>query len=162
MTDQVLFQDACESVSRYKNRTQMYEEGWKKEHNEAVKCLEFEEILVFGVSIYEFLNRLDEMWRLKVHKKQVEHDPKIDEAIERLYEAWLAPCDMVTARLDSFENAGYEVAGAKEFRSACREVKGLLTADSDFFRHQNLLTLRYEAIEEHRAGKSVELAELSD
>lgn len=156
----IIFEDAQYSIRKYQKSSKSYEEKWKTDHEEAMKCMDFEAIIAFGLSIYQFLNNLDEMWRMNVLKGQMAHDKSVDDVIDKLYRAWSEPCGHLLNSLASFEKAGYEITGADKFRAACREVEGLLTTDNDFFHHDKLLELRDRAIDEHHDGKSI--AELID
>src|SRR5437870_2969333 len=97
------FRDARAFLHRYVRKTRSYEGRWKKAHDEAMHCLDFEELLAFGLSVYNLLNRLDEVWRLKVHKHVVDYDAKVEKIIAALYARWLGPCQAVLKRLKALE-----------------------------------------------------------
>jgi hypothetical protein len=162
-TDETI-QDAQESLRRYENRSARYEEQperWKQDHNAAMHCFDFEGLLAFGLSLFDFINRIDEAWRIKVFRNLVPYNPTVDEGIEELYHLWLKPCDRLLVRLSELEKY-FDVAGAKEFRSACREVQGILTEDEEFFAHDQLVRLRDEAVEANRRGEVEEMRSLGD
>jgi len=153
--------EAQESLARYERKTDYYEEHWKQDHQEAMRCFDFEEVLAFGLSLYDYLNRIDEAWRAKVHRQLISYDAEFDRLIEELYRLWLKPCDRILNRLTSFEKH-FEVEGAKEFRAACREVKGLLTPDEEFFSQDRLVRLRDEAVAANLRGDVEEMKGVAD
>ena len=150
---------AREQLERYEKSS----ESWKEDHEAAQRCLDFEGLLAYGVSLVRFIDAIDLAWRTKVLQKQLPHDAKMEEAIDCLYRGWLYPRERMTKRLESFEEQGFLVSGADEFRQACREVKGILTPDGEFFAGNDaLLRKQDEAVEAHGRGETVELRELSD
>ncbi|HKI35497.1 MAG TPA: hypothetical protein VKA46_26815 [Gemmataceae bacterium] len=163
VTDETI-QDAQESLQRYEKRSERYSqqpEQWKQDHEAAMCCFDFEGLLAFGLSLYDYINRIDEAWRVKVYRNLVPHDPAVDKVIEELYRGWLKPYDRVLARLSALEKH-FDVAGAKEFRSACREVQGILTPDEEFFIHDRLARLRDEAVDANRRGEAEEMRSIGD
>ena len=150
---------AREQLQRYERSS----ESWKEDHEAAQRCLDFEGLLAYGVSLVHFIDAIDLAWRTKVYQKQLPHDVKMEEAIDFLYERWLNPCERMTRKLESFEEQGFLVSGADEFRQASCEVKGIRTPDNEFFAGNDaLLRKQDEAVEAHRRGETVELKELSD
>jgi hypothetical protein len=111
--------NVSDAVAKYQEET----EGWKRDHEEALKCMEFEQLIAFGLSAFELLKRIDQIWKRRVEEQTVDYDEAVDEAIERLYNAWLQPCAGVLARTSAFEKAGFKVVGSREFRSACAEAR---------------------------------------
>jgi hypothetical protein len=157
-------QDAQESLQRFERRTERYAEQpeeWKQDHDAAMRCFDFEGLLAFGLSLFDFINRIDEVWRVKVFRGLVPYDPASDEVIGDLYRWWLRPCDRILARLSELEKH-FDVEGSKEFRSACREVQGLLTRSADFFTHERLARLRDEAVDANRRGESEEMRSIDN
>jgi len=160
--DPEFFQEARESIDLYETRTETYAERWKKEHDEAMECINLEELIAFGITIFDLINRLDEIWRRKVHENRIPYNPDVDAAIETLYAKWMGPFDRVMAQVNKFRQAGYNVAGEQEFISAHREVKGILTSASDFFTDEKLADLKDNAIDEHLRGNLIEFQEMGD
>lgn len=138
-------------IQAYREETE--QEQWKADHDVAMKCMSFESHLGLGVSLFESINRIDEAWRAKVHAKQVEYDPAVDEQIAFFYLWWFSPSDVLLDVLDYFESLGFQVEHADRFRAACREVHGLLSNDTEFFAGDRLAQLRDDAIESHRRGE---------
>jgi hypothetical protein len=157
-------QNARDSLRRYEEQTEQYgeqPEQWKQDHEAAMRCLDFEGLLAYGLSVFDFINRIDEAWRIKVYRNLVPYKPEVDKLIDELYHWWLRPCDRVMAQLVALEKH-FDVEGGKEFRSACREVQGILTRDEDFFRHGRLTQLRDEAVDANRRGEAEEMRSMGD
>lgn len=106
-----------------KNSVERYSEQWKKDHDEAMACLEFEELIAFGVWVRGLIDRVNEIWRSNVERNPAIYDEKVDEQIEQLYSRWLEPAHSSFERIDSFEQKGFDVSGASEFRAAYRAVE---------------------------------------
>lgn len=126
---------------------------WNAAQERATHCLEFELLLAHGLSLLGQVNSIDEKVRLKIFQGDVEYDARFDDLLTNFYQSWLGPRDKLLRELQSLEQEGFPVERAEEFRAACREVEGILTADDEFFTGDELVTLRDEAIDEHRAGR---------
>lgn len=126
---------------------------WKNDHQRAMYCMEFELLLEHGLSLLAQLNSIDEKIRLKFFRGEVEYDSQYDDILTGYYQQWLKPCDKLLAELKSLKNEGFSVERAEEFRSACREVQGILTDDDEFFTGDALKVLQDQAIDEYRAGR---------
>lgn len=107
------------SVSRY----QAESESWQQDHDQALQCLEFEQLVAYGISVYQLLGKLNEIWKLRVAEHFVDYDAAMDDAIELLYRSWLEPCPRILRQITAFESAGFDVVGAREFRAACQEAE---------------------------------------
>jgi hypothetical protein len=149
-------------VDRYNRRAASYEENWKGDHDDAMRCVELEEVIALGLTVYNLINRMDEIWRLAVHKKKVAYSPKVDKLITKALRDWLRGCKILAKIIKKVEGLGYEVTGAEEFRLACREAEGILTPDEAFFDGEKLQGLEAAALKSHRAGRTKTLRSLSD
>lgn len=148
------------SVERLKRDLDQYRgdsQSVAPDHCAAVACLDFESLLRKGLWIYHELNRLDESFRGLVHRGELEYVPEWDDALEEAYRAWLKPCDRVLQSLKEFEEQGFAVAQADEFRAARHEVAGLLTPDAVFFSGEPLARLSDEALEAAHRGECEEI-----
>jgi hypothetical protein len=155
-----LFKDMNESVDRYNRRAES--EKWKKDHDEAMKCLELEEAIAFGLTIYNLMNRVDEICRLAVHKKKVPYNPDVEKNLTHAFREWFRGSKKLEKILGKFESLGYEVTGAEEFRAACREVGGILTEDEEFFAGDKLGELAVAAVKANASGATKELRRVTD
>jgi hypothetical protein len=111
---------------------------------------------------YNLLNRVDEIWRLGVHKKKVEYNPEVDQSLTKCFRKWFDVSVSLAKGIERFSSRGYDVTGAAEFLSACREVEGILTPDGEFFTHRKFLALEAAAIKSNRSGQTAELRSMSD
>lgn len=130
-------------------------EQWKIDHDTAMQCVDLELFLQEGLSIYEAINHLDEEYRTLIHSGDAEYDPAAEDLVRRIYERWLEACELLLDLkvIESFEQQGFRVNYADEFRAACREVRGALTEDAEFFSSDRLVELRDAAIDECRRGE---------
>lgn len=91
-------------------------EDWKSEHDDAMACLDLEYFLQVGIALYDFIDRLDEEWRLSVVRGKAVSDPNIVRQFDELFDAWLQPCARVESRIQALEAREYVVKHADEFR----------------------------------------------
>lgn len=155
---------ARESICQYDKQSEDYDHPFKMEdHETAMECLDFEGFLAFGLSLVRFVDRFDLAWQSKVRKGLIPPQKEIEDLVDAMYKAWMHPCDRVMKRIEEFEKEGFQVSGAEDFRLACREVKGILTPDEDFFAgNDQLVRLQEEAVAANQRGETVELKEFSD
>lgn len=156
--------EARQSVSRYGEHIEHIRQQVREviaDPERRAYPIEFAGVLVWASSIASFLQGLDESWREGLYSGNLEHAPEFDETIRDLYRRWLSTSLRLAEQLQTLEKQ-VRIASADEFRQRIQEVKDLLTLDHDFFTSDQLVTLRDQAIEEHRSGKTAELKELSD
>ena len=117
--------------------------------------MDVEAILRVGNAVFSFVTWIDDELSLASLKGELEElSPEaLREQLHNLYRAWLRPCDAVELAVRRCEADGFEVEGAEEFRSARREAQGVLTPDAEFFRGDELVVLRDQAVEDARAGR---------
>lgn len=131
-------------------------ESWRDDHEVAMACYRFQDILQRGIMLFDLLVRVDECWRKLVSDGKVSCDPNVPQILKKLLARWSEPCPEALRRLEVFERNGFEVAFAEEFRSRCREAQGILTPDSAFFVDDALVSLRDAALDQHRRGETIE------
>lgn len=136
-------------VSQYRDESK----DWRKLHNGPLACLDFDLHLRFGLSLYEALNWADEKWHALVRSGKEEYSEKAVRQLRKAYADWHAPCEYLLKALKYFEDLGYKVEQAEAFRTACREVAGILTDDEDFFADEALVQARDDAIDAFRRGE---------
>jgi hypothetical protein len=127
-------------------------ELWNRDHRLAMASADFEDHLAFGLKLFDRITEIDQSWRREVFSGMVDYDSGFDAEIRELYEAWNKPCDLNEAVLSWLESRFGPVNHAEEFRSHCREVKGILTPDDQFFADEKLVDLRDQAIDDLRGG----------
>jgi hypothetical protein len=103
-----------------------YQEAWKPEHNEAMRCRDFEEALAVGIAIFRALARLDTAWRQRVSQGTETYDPETEETLRGFFHWWLQPCTTAMERLRYFEGRFDAVEGAADFRRCCEETQEIL------------------------------------
>ncbi len=141
------------SVNRRMRSYQEEVEHWETGDDLEINRLDFELLLRFGISLFETINFIDETWQLKVATEELDHSDESQNDIVQLYEWWLRPCNSLLAELKRFEDKDFVVTHAEAFRSAYREVYGILTPDEEFFSGEDLVTARDKAIDEHERGE---------
>lgn len=127
-------------------------EQWKKDHDTAARCMNFELLLQHATSVYEAINFFDESARQLHASGKQEYTAETGDVIRKLYRSWLQPHESIVQTILVFENAGYSVSFSSEFRSAVREVQSLLAEDEDMLTTDRFIELRDAAIDDHRAG----------
>lgn len=133
-----------------------YNEPWKPDYEAAMDCRDVEDWLYVGNGIFDAINSFDEKHQLRVMRGELEFDNTHNEKIREAYRWWLTPCEALATRIESLRKSGFNVDHAEQFLSNCREAKGILTDDAEFFKNESLVNLRDEALDEHRAGESIE------
>jgi hypothetical protein len=133
-----------------------YNERWKMDYKAAMKCRDLEDWLYVGNGIFDAITSFDEKHQSRVFKGEIEFDPDHAELIKQAYSWWLGPCEELCAKIKLMHDQHFEVNNSAQFLSNCREAKGILTPDGEFFNHEDMVALRDMAIDEHRAGQSLE------
>ena len=138
-------------------------EQWRQDHDAAMQCRDFELLLKLGIDVYETLGRIDTAVSAAALRGERGEADLV--AVDDLYRIWLSLAEAVERRLDEFEQAGFRVEFAETFRTARREVQGVLTPDADFFRDDNLADVRLAdvrdaAIDSHRRGETDDLIDV--
>lgn len=131
-------------------------ETWKVYHDHAMKCYDFEDFLGVGIALFDGITDFDERHRARVLANEVEYDPEHSATIKDAYRWWLRPCEHIQAKIDSLRADFGILKNAEEFLSRCREAKGILMEDAEFFTGETFIELRDEALDEFRAGNSIE------
>jgi len=135
---------------------QIEAEEWKRDHFVAMKCFEFEDFLLVGIGLFDAITDYDERHRARVLSGETEFDPEHSELIKEAYRWWLKPCREIRVEIEKFRKQFGEVKNSDKFLSRCREAEGLLTDDAVFFSGEDMITLRDAAIDDHRAGDTIE------
>ena len=103
-----------------------YEEAWKQDHIEAMRCRDFEETLAVGIAIFRALVQIDTTWRERVSRGVEEYSVEEDQALRASFLSWLRPCAQGLERLRYFETRFDAVEGSAEFRRCCEEAKEIV------------------------------------
>jgi hypothetical protein len=119
----------------------------------ATACVDFEELLALGNSVFEAVSHLDAIWHRKVNEGTILFDAAAEGKILELYVLWLTPSVGLLGELERFERDGFTLGGAEGFRRHCEDARGLSTPDDEFF-GEELIPLQDEALAAHRrAGR---------
>ena len=132
-------------------------ELWKRDHALAMAYYNFRDFLEFGINLFDSITKIDEDWRLRVLKHELEYDPAVANRILDVYKMLLEPCAEIERIIPLLEQRFGSVANAAEFRSRCREARGILTPDGQFFAGDALVSLCDAAIEENRKGEAFDV-----
>jgi hypothetical protein len=132
-------------------------ELWKRDHALAMAYYDFQDFLEFGINFFDSLTKIDEDWRLRVLKHELEYDPVVADKILGLYKMFLADCTEIERMVSLLEQTFGNVVNAAEFRSRYREARGIVTPDEQFFVGDALVNLRDAAIEENRNGETFDV-----
>lgn|GEM_PF-4487033 len=128
-------------------------EKWYQDHKLAMACMECESFLQAAIADFYAINQLDEMWRIQIAENVVEYSEEFEDILTDLYKLWLQSKEKLLEQVDLFLEAEFEIKLAEKFRSACREVEGILTEDEDFFGDEKLGELREQAVKDYNEGE---------
>ena len=98
-------------------------EQWQDAHAEAMACLDLQDTLAFGLSVYHQIAGAESAWYASVDAGQIPFDETEETAFGHLYALWLLPCDRLLAKVQRFEEAGFHVEEATEFRSVAEQAR---------------------------------------
>lgn len=98
-------------------------EQWQDAHAAAMACLDLQDTLAFGLSVYHQIAGAESAWYASVNAGQVPFDETEETAFGHLYALWLLPCDQLLAKVQRFEEAGFHVEGATEFCSMAEQAR---------------------------------------
>ena len=98
-------------------------EQWQDAHAEAMACLDLQDTLAFGLSVYHQIAGVESAWYASVDAGQIPFDETEETAFSHLYALWLHPCHRLLAKVQRFEEAGFHVEGATEFRSVAEDAR---------------------------------------
>ncbi len=96
--------------------------------DKAMECLDCEAVLQLGIDALRWLDRADLHIRKVIETGQVEFDEQVDTVIKDLYEAWLAPCEMVNQWIDVQIARSFTLNNLDEFRECESEVRAVVVA----------------------------------
>lgn len=102
-------------------------ESWKNDHDRAMDCLELDGLVGFGLHLYDWLCRTDNILSRSVLEQKMQFSDQAAKKLAEWYAWWLEPCDSVLKEIDKFEAEGYQVHGADRFRRACQDVRAILS-----------------------------------
>jgi hypothetical protein len=105
------------SARRY---LEVFEESWKADHDDAMRCRDFEEIAAEATKVFELVDELVRQRRECVFRGLQDPNPQLDEEEKNLYADWLRLTEEDVPHLEGLEKTYGVVEGAERLR-ACRE-----------------------------------------
>lgn len=107
-------------------------EPWLREHLAVKDCWALEDVLGFGLNMYDRFKRIGErrIDALDRGHGDANLDWPFDEQLAKALKAWLDISLTYLPAIDACERAGFNVENAVKFREACRNVS-LMVLDVD-------------------------------
>ena len=99
-----------------------YEEGWRQDHEEAIRFWDFQENLSVGIAIYQTIAQRSSSWRQRVSLGIEPFRPEDEQEVRNLYVWWLNSCQHALSRLEHFEREFGAIDGAAQFRLCCEQA----------------------------------------
>ncbi len=101
-------------------------EPWLRHHEEAMRCLDFEERLVWGMGLFRTLNEIEA--RIQAQLIQAPIDPVIAKLsdFDAYYLLWLDVSEGYLAMARKFAANGYEVPVLEEFSVMVEEARAMI------------------------------------
>lgn len=87
------------SLSAARRYLQVFEESWKADHDAAMRCRAFEEMIAEAAKVFELIDELVHLRRGSVFRGLQELIPQLDEDEKTLYVEWLGLVETDFARL---------------------------------------------------------------
>src|SRR5258708_4750015 len=88
------------------------DEVWKSDHKRATECVNLEDTIKVGLSLFGLFHGANELWSRRVQSGGTSFDPEIATALRDAYKWWMAPTDDVLEAVAQFEKEGFKVCGA--------------------------------------------------
>jgi hypothetical protein len=95
---------------------EVYEEEWLRDHQEAVRCGDLEEVLAVGIGIYTALEHINSVCRANVSRGIDEYCAEDGQAIQGMFQRWLRVCERAVPQIALCEERFGSVELAAEFR----------------------------------------------
>ena len=145
-----------DNVMREVQRFAEDDQCWKTDYDAAMKCRTVEYRLARAMAVYDWIVRIDEVWRLSVYQGGQAYDAETHELLTSAFRVWLGASEKLLGDLADIEQQGFTVRQAAEYRARVREAQGSLTDDAEFFSGRELVRLRDEAIDANARGETLE------
>ena len=152
------------NVSSIRPRVRDYaeEEPWKKDHKDAMACVNLERFVAYGIWLFYELHRHEETWRASVARGVIPYSEDAQKEMVELVQLWLKPCECIEQGIQYFTKLGYDVSPAAKFREVCAEARWTLAAPETAFDHEKMIALRDEAVDAHRKGDTTDMDDRGD
>jgi hypothetical protein len=104
-----------------------YDEVWKRDHDEAIACHEWEDALAVGVNIFHMLREREESWREQVFRGATPFSDDDNHDHQRRFADWLDTTRPVLAEiLPELEKRFGTIEGASKLRDCAALAKQIL------------------------------------
>ena len=101
-------------------------EAWLDDHHEAMSCLDLEEKLVWGMTVFRAMNKLEST----ILARSVDGDNHVAVAkladIDACYRKWLETSEYFLSLAKNFHAKEYEVKGIEDFAATVEEARSMI------------------------------------
>jgi hypothetical protein len=101
-------------------------EAWKRDHEEAMKCWDLEELVTVGNWLFRILTRAENEFYADSRSGRMPLEPAHKQTLLVAYRIWLAGSIQLLSRVEEFEAKDYQFKGADDLRSHRQEVERIL------------------------------------
>ncbi len=104
-----------------------YRESWRKDHEDAMACRDWEDAIAVGVNVCRMLQEREQAWRDQVFRGAIPFAGEDDADYRERVALWLETTDEVLANvLPNLERRFGTVAGAEDLRRSAAQVRDTL------------------------------------
>jgi len=111
----------------------LFEESTLRKHNEAMACLDWEEIAQRGTLAFRSLMKAEKEYGDLLGRGELEYSLGEDARLYIFFLVWMGIAKGVHDQIIQFEKSGYAVDGADAFRKCCNEGGMIAAASVVFF-----------------------------
>lgn len=134
-------------------------ESWKRDHESAVGCLEFEQIVREANRLYRDMGEtFDRVYDQALELPEGEAKARIDRWLSMFQRVERSFSGLIS-RLPAYEANGYQVSGAEELRRNRNELARNLLSHEEFFSGEGFRRFTQEAVESHARGETEPMIE---
>lgn len=115
--------DAAVRFHRARKHLEVFEENWKSDHHEAMDYYDFEEFLVEGVRVFQFIRDVSRIVREAIFRGLIPTNPQVGSAEKALFVDWLQTANACLPVLATFEQKFGSVSGGTRFLEMFEEAR---------------------------------------
>lgn len=112
-------------LSSARRHLEVFEESWKTDHDQAMQCRDFEDMLAEAVMVFQLVDEMVHRRRRAVFHAFWEPNPQLDEEEKQLYTTWLKLMEQDLPKLAELEKT-FTVEGADRFRACVESARTFL------------------------------------